>query len=122
MDPISKLSRALAIIRSAGGTAQRSRAAGKGGNGRAPAAITSDLRSTLAAQFRRVSGPENERNGIRTRIFIEQVLLHEFGDGLRNAQQFQHTVTEVQRVIESDTTLQSELADTLARLALEQPR
>lgn len=118
MDALSKLSRALAIIRRTGQPLHR-KAAG------APASATEaqrdaselNFRAQVAARLRTLERRDPNFRNASTRVFLEQVLLREFGEGVLGSREFQQTLQEVQRVMEANEAMRAELEALVEQLA-----
>lgn len=110
MDPVGKLSRALALMRRAVGTGrQPARSAdGKPDAGLATAGQR-DVAQAVVRRLHEIPLDDPERRTLAVRVFLEQVLLEEFGPGLKNSPRFQEMVGEVQRMMDGDPGLHAEL-------------
>lgn len=117
MDPVGKLSRALALMRRAVGTRQpAARPAGAGARGPATAGHQG-VEQAVVRRLREIPRDDPERRTLAARVFLEQVLLEEFGQELKNSPRFQEMVGEVQRVMDGDPQLQAELQALLDELS-----
>ena len=102
MDPIGGLDAVVRLLRQRLATPTRARAAGEA---QAPADRSSprhdvfELRSRIAARLSGLS-PEERASGRATRIFIESVLVWEFGDELFGDERLAELSSEVQRALE----------------------
>jgi hypothetical protein len=118
MDPVSKLSRALAIIRRAAarpsGTT-RQPAEAKAGSA-SEQASEAEFRAVVAQRLGAISAQDPDRRNTSARVFLEQVLLREFGAKVLNSQHFQDTLREVQRVMEADAAMSAELDNLIQEL------
>jgi osmotically-inducible protein OsmY len=126
LDPISKLARSLALVRRQPGT--QGAAAAPGGDkaaGGAPAARTSrgaapprgDLRERVAAGLAALSDIERASHDRQVAVFVEQVLLHEWGATFRESPQFRQTAKRVAKAMKGDPQVKAELEAVLRELA-----
>jgi hypothetical protein len=117
MDPVSKLSRALALLRRTPTDPRATPGRLLSASSAGPAA-GSDLRETIARRLREIPPDAPERRTRAVRVFVEQVLFAEFGEELKHSFRFQEMVGEVQRVMEGDPGLRAELDQLIAELAM----
>lgn len=122
MDPVSKLGRALAVIRRAAsgkqpnGAAQRQSAPRS--DGPPPQASTdAQLRAEIARRLRAVAPNDPNRRDTSVRVFLEQVLLREFGAQALGSPRFQNAVRDVQQVMDADPGVRAELDSLIEELA-----
>jgi hypothetical protein len=110
MDPVGKLSRALALMRRAVGTGRQASGASAG---RPDAGLATagqqDVAHAVVRRLREIPPDDPEWRTLALRVFLEQVLLEEFGPGLKNSPRFQEMVGEVQRMMDGDPGLHAEL-------------
>lgn len=128
MDPISKLARSLALVRRQPGT--QGAAATPGGDktaagaqaaraSRAPSAPTGDLRGRVAAGLAALSETDRGSQDRQVAVFVEQVLLHEWGASFRESPQFRQTVKRVAKAMKGDPQVRAELEALLQELGAE---
>jgi hypothetical protein len=116
-DPISRLSRTLAVLRQGGKTRAEktsartsgNRAAATGTERQARGDKTEDLRADIARRLRAIDRNDPNRSGTAVRIFIERVLLHELGGQLERSPQFHSIVADVQQAMEQNADVRREL-------------
>ena len=110
MDALSKLGRALAVIRRANQQPLRRKSdASSPAAGQQPDTRETRLRAQVAARVRAIGRQDPNFRSASVRAFLEQVLLDEFGKDMLNSQDFQETVRHVQRVMEGDAAMRMEL-------------
>jgi hypothetical protein len=114
MDPVSKLTRTLAVLRrgAASRTAKGSAAKGsapRAASSRDSAANVSELHAEIARRLGNVSPEDPNRRDISVRVLLEQVLLHEFGPGLLTSQRFGDLVQRVQLTMDADPDIRAQL-------------
>lgn len=125
MDPVSKLARALAVIRRQAG------ASAPAGQPKADTAAPAaqhpqaraqprppELRTLIAQRLAAVPATDPDVRATRARVFVEQVLIHELGATFRDSPQFKQTVKRVQRAMDSDPAVKAELDALLASLVI----
>ena len=123
-DPISRLSRTLAVLRQGGKTRTDSasahssgkKAAATGTNRQAHGDKAHDLRADIAICLRAIDPQDPNRRGTAVRIFIERVLLHELGGQLERSPQFHSIVGDVQKAMEEDEDVRRELQALVGKL------
>ena len=97
-----------------GGAKARTASASAGGE----AERTLDsLRTTLSSRLRAVEGNERERKRGRARIFVESVLVWEFGEDLLGDPEFDAIVGRVEENLLADDQLADRLGDLLDELS-----
>lgn len=122
MDPISKLGRALAVIRRAAsarqpsGGAQRHLAARSDGPP-SHTATDAELRAQIVRRLSAVNPNDPNQRDASVRVFLEQVLLREFGPQVLSSQRFQNAVRDVQQVMDADPGVRAELDSLIEELA-----
>jgi hypothetical protein len=113
MDPISRLSKALAGLRKSGpAKAERKTAAIAGSRGASAARENkdnTDLRTDIAQRIAQVDLTQPDQRAVAVRVFIEQVLSREFGHAAVASAEFQRRIGDVQRVMDGDAATRSEL-------------
>lgn len=118
MDSLSKLAQSLALIRAQAGRkgtaasaplgekapvrAQAVRST-RGNNGRG------DLRERIVSSLAALSEAELASGERPVMVFVEQVLLHEWGPGFRESARFRQTVKRVARTMRNAPPVRSEL-------------
>jgi hypothetical protein len=121
MNPISPLGKALAALRKRAAAPT----AAKGSSPAAAAAATTtrdrkndpDLRADVAQRIAQIDLSRPEQRAAAARIFIEQVLSHEFGHAAVASAAFQQRIGDLQRVMDSDSQTRSELDGLLKDLS-----
>ena len=108
-DLVSVLRRGRIAASLAGGTSTRAASASGGGE---PERTLDSLRATVSSRLRAIEGSEQERRRGRARIFVESVLVWEFGEDLLGDPEFDAIVGRV----EKDLLADDQLADRLAHL------
>ena len=116
-DPISRLSRTLAVLRQGGKTRPERASARTGGTKAASTEIerqaqgdrANDLRADIVSRLRAIDPQDPNRRGTAVRIFVERVLLHELGGQLERSPQFHSIVADVQKAMEEDEDMRGEL-------------
>lgn len=129
MDPVSKLSKVIAVLRSQV-SAQPAKAAGgsqveKSRPGRAKAsgkATLSELRARIGKRVQAIDPDDPRRNQKAVRIFLESVLLNELGGELINDPKFYDLVTEVQAAMEADASVKDDLELLVQQFPIFPPR
>lgn len=119
MDPVSKLGRALAIIRrTATGRQPGGKGAAAGSSDASPSHPTTEaeFQAVVARRLRAVSPEAPGARNASVRILLEQVLLREFGQDVLHSPRFQDTVRDVQKVMEADAATRVELDNLIADL------
>lgn len=120
MDPVSRLTKALAALRkpAAASTSRK-------GPGPATAGTTAsarerkgdpDLRVDIAQRIAQIDLTQPDQRAGAVRVFIEQVLSREFGHAAVASATFQQRIADVQRVMDGDAQTRSELDGLLANL------
>jgi hypothetical protein len=120
MDPISRLSKALAVIRRAASARQPGAGAPRPGAPAGPGARAgsdAELRVQIARRLRAIDPGDPHRRDVAVRVFLEQVLLHEFGPDAPSMPWFRDAVREVQQVMDADPRVKAELDAAILQLA-----
>jgi hypothetical protein len=114
MDPVSRLTKALAALRKpVAAPTER-----KGSNPAAAAGAAAgarkrkndpDLRADIAQRIAQIDLTQPDQRAAAVRVFIEQVLSHEFGHAAVASAAFQRRIGDVQRVMDGDAQTRSEL-------------
>jgi hypothetical protein len=121
MDPVSNLGAMIESVRRqlgtnrAGNAAPSSRTASTAAQretGAAQASL-SGLQQALRQRLAAIDGDETTRRRRATRVFVEQVLLREFGDAIIEDPAFQTLLDQVQGLISADPELDRQLAAAL---------
>lgn len=121
MDPISRLNRVMALMRSR--QSGRPQQAGQAGAAKAQAAAPrgaaanpESVREHIAACMQGIdlATPAGQEQGVK--VFLEAVLLKEWGRGMLNSPRFKTLLAEVQGVLESDPDVRAELMALLKEL------
>lgn len=125
MDPVSKLARALAVIRRQAAASppngQSKADAAPPGAQPAPARAQPrppELRALIALRLAAVPATDPDVRTTRARVFVEQVLVHELGVAFRDSPQFRQTVKRVQRAMDGDPAMKAELDALLDSLVI----
>lgn len=107
-----QMSENLEKLRGAGTTAAGARAqpqvAGR--------AVTESLRQTLGRRVRAVDARDPQFQEKATALFVESILVSEFGDGLVNDAGFRLMIRDVARTMRTDPATAKELATLFAEL------
>ena len=121
MDPVSRLNRTLAALRQAGTSPRHVGTAGQGAG--APQTTSprrgsvGKLRALIVRRLRTLDPSDPAQRDAGVRLFLEQVLLHEFGTELVNSPRFQQMVGEVFDAMNADAGLKAELDALVRQLA-----
>lgn len=121
MNPISKLTRTLSVLRQDGkprtgaATAQSQRR-GSANAPAAPEASAQQLRTEIAKRLRAIARDDPNRRNASIRVFVERVLVHELGSQLQSSPKFPGLVADVQQAMESDDGVKAELEALLLEL------
>jgi hypothetical protein len=75
------------------------------------------LRTTVSSRLRAVEGNERDRKRARARIFVESVLVWEFGEDLLGDPEFDAIVGRVEENLLADDQLADRLGDLLDELS-----
>jgi osmotically-inducible protein OsmY len=128
LDPISKLARSLALVRRQPGTQGAATTPGgdKAATGaqaarpsRAASAPTGDLRQRVAAGLAALSEADRASHDRPVAVFVEQVLLHEWGASFRESAQYRQTARRVAKAMKGDPQVRAELESLLNELVAE---
>lgn len=130
MDPISKLAQSLALLRRqqaakgapapAGGDKAAAQAR-PARSSRAPAS-RGDLRERVIAGLAALAETDQASRERQVAVFVEQVLLYEWGPGFRESAQFRQTVKRIARAMDSEPQVRVELEVLLRELVAESRR
>lgn len=128
MDPISKLAQSLALMRRqpaaksapAGGEKMAAQAQATRSS-RAPAP-RGDLRERVVAGLAALAETDRASHDRQVTVFVEQVLLYEWGPGFRESAQFRQSVKRVAGAMNSEPQLRGELETLLRELVAESAR
>ncbi|HWI10821.1 MAG TPA: hypothetical protein VNU48_05780 [Burkholderiaceae bacterium] len=122
MDPVSKLTKTLAAFRRitgspapAGGKVKSQ--AGQAASGRTPASTVGELHAEIARRLGMVSPLDPNRRDAAVKVFLEQVLLHEFGPQLLTSQRFSDMVRSVQQTMDADPAVKAQLDDLIGEVS-----
>ena len=121
MQPVDNLSQIMQVLRrQMAENLQRMRDGGKATGlpmPAAPAARTSaPLRQTVARRIKAIDVDDPSYRDKVTALFVESVLLAEFGEGLVNEPEFRDLAQQVQSALLADAELQSSLSQLAAQL------
>jgi hypothetical protein len=121
MDPISRLSKALAGLRKSGvkkhaGTTSAAESS-RGSKASLETQHNTELRADIAVRIAQIDLSQPDQRAAAVRVFVEQVLSREFGHAAVASAAFQQTIGDVQRVMDSDASTRSELDRMLKELA-----
>lgn len=122
MDPVSKLGRALAVVRRAASarkpssSAQGQVAARGEGPPRQPV-TDAQLRTEIARQLGALNPNDPNRRDVSAKVFLEQVLLRELGPDLLTSQRLQSAIRDVQQVMDADPAVRAEFDALLEEMA-----
>src|SRR5688572_30046267 len=117
MDPISKLARALSVLRRSGTSAPRPGGAAPRRASTGPAAGDAELRSEIARRLRALNPDDPQHRRVAVRVFLEHVLQREFGSRALDARLLQSAVRNVQQLMESNPGVKAELDALIDELA-----
>lgn len=121
MDPISRLSRTLAVLRETGKPRADTAQAKSSGSGAArkltkPEIAAQGLRAEIVGRMHMIAPDDPSRRQASIRIFVERVLVHELGSQLQRSPRFQGIVADVQQAMESDEGVRAELEGLISEL------
>ncbi len=126
-DPLSTVSPVMEILRrqmaenldrlrksaTAGGTASGARALPQLGS----RPVTPTLRQTLARRVKSLDTDDPQFQGKATALFVESILLSEFGEGMINDPEFRLVIREVAATMSTQPAIANDLAVLFAELA-----
>ncbi len=97
------------------GAAARNRGAARGSRP-AQRYARENLAALIELRVRQISGDDPQRGRKAFRVFLEAVLLSQFGAGLVNDPQFYQMVDDIQQALEADAGCQALVAQAIAQL------
>lgn len=127
MDPISKLAQSLALIRrqpaaksaAPAATPDKTAARAPGARGSRSSQARGDLRERIVASLAAMAETDRASNERQVSVFVEQVLMHEWGQAFRESAQLRQTVKRVARAMLSEPQVRGELESLLRELVAE---
>jgi hypothetical protein len=122
MDPVSNLSALIETLRRQVPTGLDRSLAVKAQHAKTQAprnkrASLSELGSTLAQRIQAINPDDKRRHHKAVRIFLETILVNEFGDGLLTDPKFSEVIEEIQATMDADSAISKQLDSLVAELA-----
>lgn len=126
MDPVSNLSQLIETLRRqmsshlerpAAQATQRSKSTANTPSQRSGRAAFSELQPTLAQRIKALDPDDKRRRQKATRIFLETVLVNEFGDAFLADPKFGEIVEQIQSTMEADEQIRGQLDALVTHLA-----
>lgn len=127
MDSISKLAQSLALTRRQASpkapttpvSGEKSAAPAQAPKGRRGPDAGTSLRERVVSGLAALSEADMASHDRQVTVFVEQILLHEWGASFRESTQFRQTVKRVARAMKNEPLVRAELDALLHELALE---